>query len=130
MRELSLANFFFAAASREGAGRRCAVRDACGALFFFCGSAASDALRDAAKRRCAARSTAAQRKAPLRDAGRLRRPPRARNSGLRPLFCAYGAHAAPRLRRGAPQIPQTGLKTFPLPQCIILQNFMSFRPVV
>ena len=120
-----------------GARHRCAVRDTCGArfwlpffVFFFRGCAASHALRDAAGRRCAAQGTAAQCKAPLCGAGRLWRPPRARNSGLRQLFCACGAHAAPRQRRGAPQVPQTCLKTFPLPKCIILQNFMSFRPVV
>ena len=132
--------FFFAAAPRGAAVRREApLRGArhlrCPFLapvfcFFFRGCAASHASRDAAGRRCAAQGTAAQCKAPLCGAGRLWRPPRARNSGLRQLFCACGAHAAPRQRRGAPQVPQTCLKTFPLPKCIILQNFMSFRPVV
>ena len=107
----------------QGTAVRCGTPAAPVLLFFFAavprvtlcvtprGAAARrEALLRSARHRCA-----------VWDAYGI--PPRARNSGRRPLFCAYGAHAAP-------QVPQTYLKTFPLPQCIILQNFMSFRPVV
>ena len=96
-------------------------------FFFFFAAAPRVTLR------VTPRNAAARREALLRSAGHRYAVRDAYGARHAPETAAYGrffAPAAPRLCRGAPQILQTGLKTFPLPQCIILQNFMSFRPVV
>ena len=76
---------------------------------FFCGRTASHALRDAAGRRCAARGTAAQRKAPLRGAGRLRHPatrPKQRpTAAILRLRRACGAAGSSNLSQNLPLAP-------------------------
>ena len=78
-------------------------------FFVFRGCAASHALRDAAGRRCAARGTAAQRKAPLRGVGRLRHPatrPKQRpTAAILRLRRACGAAGSSNLSQNLPLAP-------------------------